>query len=796
MTHPVETIKAGETVQRTGSERAVALFREAENIVHVRADRLFAKLMVFQWLGGIAAALWISPKTWIGATSQTHWHVWAAIFLGGAITGLPVYLAMKQPGRVLTRHTIAVAQMTFSALLIHLTGGRLETHFHIFGSLAFLAFYRDWRVLITGTLVVALDHFLRGTFWAQSVFGVLAASPWRWVEHAGWVLFEDIFLIISIRHSLNDMLGLAERQASLEGINVSIEGTVAERTAELMRQIFDRKKAEAALNESQALYHSLVDQLPAGVFRKDAKGRFVFINSWFCRLKNLKAEQMLGKTPQELAAYELQNRDPENTAETPQIKLALQGTDHHGHIMQNGRQIELEEQYTRPDGKPQYLHVVKTPVFGPDGNVVGSQGILMDITQRKQAEAELNYERSLLRALMDKSEDRIYFKDAASRFIRSSTSMARLFKVQDADELVGKCDSDFFGDEHAHEAFEDEKNIILTGEPVVGKMEKEIWPDGHVTWALSSKMPFRNVHGEIVGTFGISKDITVIKEAETRLDEAHAQLVDASRQAGMAEVATNVLHNVGNVLNSVNVSSSLIAEKMRESKIANVKRAVGLIRAHENDLNDFFANDPKGKQLPGYLCNLADHLAQEQEEILHEVGLLDSNIMHIKEIVDMQQSYAKTSGMVESLKVVDLVEDAIRMNNGAMTRHNVRVVRDFAEVPPILTEKHKVLQILVNLIRNAKYACDDSGRDDKQITLRVAKGNGGIKISVVDNGIGIPAENLTRIFGHGFTTRKEGHGFGLHSGALAAKEMGGTLAALSDGTGLGATFTLELTDKK
>src|SRR5450756_1424322 len=251
-------------VPRTGSERAAGLFREAENIVHVRADRLFAKLMIFQWLGGIAAALWISPRTWAGANSQTHWHVWAAIFFGGAITSLPVYLALKQPGRVLTRHTIAVAQMLFSALLIHLTGGRMETHFHIFGSLAFLAFYRDWRVLITGTVVVVLDHFWRGTFWPQSVFGVLAASPWRWVEHAGWVLFEDFFLIVSIRHSLNDMRGLADRQASLEDMNMSVERTVAQRTAELTSQIYQRKKAEAAWNESQALYHSLVDQLPAG----------------------------------------------------------------------------------------------------------------------------------------------------------------------------------------------------------------------------------------------------------------------------------------------------------------------------------------------------------------------------------------------------------------------------------------------------------------------------------------------------------------------------------------------------
>jgi len=260
----------------------------------------------------------------------------------------------------------------------------------------------------------------------------------------------------------------------------------------------------------------------------------------------------------------------------------------------------------------------------------------------------------------------------------------------------------------------------------------------------------------------------------------------------MAEVATSVLHNVGNVLNSVNVSSSVIADKIRKSKVASLAKVVALLKEHENDLGNFFGNDPKGKQLPAYLASLASHLAQEQQDILSELKTLGNNIMHIKEIVTTQQNYAKTVGMTEKLAVVDLVEDALQLNKGAMTRHNISIVRDFADVPPILTEKHKVLQILVNLIRNAKYACDDQGADDKKITLRVANGDGRVKISVGDNGIGIAPENLTCIFNHGFTTRKEGHGFGLHNGAIVAKELGGSLTASSDGPGRGATFTLEL----
>jgi signal transduction histidine kinase len=290
----------------------------------------------------------------------------------------------------------------------------------------------------------------------------------------------------------------------------------------------------------------------------------------------------------------------------------------------------------------------------------------------------------------------------------------------------------------------------------------------------------------------MGRDITVMKEAESKLKQANKQLMDASRRAGMAEVATSVLHNVGNVLNSVNVSASLVADKMQKSKVINVVKVAELLREHQNDLANFITTDARGKQLPDYLGKLAEHLTEEQSKILAEIGTLVNNIIHIKEIVTMQQGYAKASDIMEPLKAVDLVEDALRMNTAAVDRHQIKVIRDFSEMPAFFTDKHKVLQILINLIRNSKHACDDSGRNDKEITLRVRNGEGRVKISVIDNGVGIAPENLTRVFNHGFTTRKEGHGFGLHSGANAAKELGGTLTAFSEGVGQGAVFTLEL----
>ena len=293
-------------------------------------------------------------------------------------------------------------------------------------------------------------------------------------------------------------------------------------------------------------------------------------------------------------------------------------------------------------------------------------------------------------------------------------------------------------------------------------------------------------------TQALEKEIEERKRMELENRRIHRELLDASRQAGMAEIATNVLHNVGNVLNSVNVSTSLIVESVKKSKASSLARVVALLQEHAQDLGAFITQDSRGKHLPAYLAQLAEHLLAEQEANVRELDLLRRNVEHIKEIVAMQQNYATFGGVKEMINVADLVEDSLRMNEGALSRHEVEVVREFEEVPPLNVEKHKILQILVNLLRNAKHACQDSGRADKRLTVRVANGDGRIRISVMDNGVGIPPENLTRIFNHGFTTRKDGHGFGLHSGALAAKEMGGSLTAHSDGPGQGADFTLEL----
>ena len=278
--------------------------------------------------------------------------------------------------------------------------------------------------------------------------------------------------------------------------------------------------------------------------------------------------------------------------------------------------------------------------------------------------------------------------------------------------------------------------------------------------------------------------------AAAELGAVHKKLLETSRRAGMAEVATGVLHNVGNVLNSVNVSSSLVTDSLKKSRLGHLGKVVALLRQHEPDLGEYLVNDPSGKQIPGFLAQLAEFLAGEQAVCLKELAQLQKNIEHIKDIVSMQQAYAGSAGFKEPIDVRELVEDALRIHLAAISRHDISVVKEFADVPHVLADKHKVLQILVNLFSNAKHAMKDS--PSKTLTIRIDSTETTVRATVQDTGYGIPPENLTRIFAHGFTTKSDGHGFGLHSGALAAKEIGGSLKAQSDGPGQGATFTLEL----
>jgi C4-dicarboxylate-specific signal transduction histidine kinase len=290
----------------------------------------------------------------------------------------------------------------------------------------------------------------------------------------------------------------------------------------------------------------------------------------------------------------------------------------------------------------------------------------------------------------------------------------------------------------------------------------------------------------------LEEQVLAKERARAELAETQQNLLRASHQAGMAVVATNVLHNVGNVLNSVNVSVDVMAQSLNSSRLNSLARAADLLQQPPHTLAQFLTEDPKGQVLPGYFRQLANFLTGEQVELREELAQLARNIDHIKNIVAMQQGLAKPGGLVEEVAPQQLIEDSLQIAGTSFERHGIHLGRSYASVPHVAVDRHKVLQILINLFTNAQQAVRDNPAEKTiNISLSASK-PARVCITVEDNGIGIASEHLSRIFSQGFTTRKDGHGFGLHGGAIAAKELGGSLSVRSDGPGRGAVFTLEL----
>lgn len=288
----------------------------------------------------------------------------------------------------------------------------------------------------------------------------------------------------------------------------------------------------------------------------------------------------------------------------------------------------------------------------------------------------------------------------------------------------------------------------------------------------------------------LADDLNTMTE---KLYRSRELLADASRSAGMAEVAISVLHNVGNVLNSVNTSTYVIADRVRQSKTNTVERLAELFASHHEDLPAFLRDDERGRRVPQLLTAVAEALRGERQALLEEVRRLRDSVMHINTIVATQQQYASASMVEEEIALAELVESALQIDAEAYRRDGIVVLRDFVELPRVATDRHKVVQILVNLLRNAREALATTAPQQRRVIVRLRRdGERRVLLSVTDNGVGVAEQDRTRIFRHGFTTKAQGHGFGLHYCANSAADLGGALELRSDGPGAGATFTLSL----
>jgi PAS domain S-box-containing protein len=500
-------------------------------------------------------------------------------------------------------------------------------------------------------------------------------------------------------------------------------------------------------------------------------------------------EELVGYSAQELERMDFRQLTPERWHEQDEKRFAQ--------LLAGGKAVRSEKEYRRKDGTIVPVSFLSDLHYDEHGRPACFYAFVTDLSEQKRQAAQLEQVQKDLR----ESEERLRVTfESAAIGIAIVSPQGRVLKVNRAlCRMFGYPEQVLLADNRPRTTHPQDVRIerpllgkLLAGEVPNYQFEcRVVCRDGHTIFTRRNVSLVRDTEGAPQYLVHEVEDITERRLAEARLEQAHRQLSEASRQAGMAEVATNVLHNVGNVLNSVNISARLVAASVAKSRISGLAKVVALLREHAADLASFIGEDPKGRQVPAYLAQLSGHLETEQARILAELKLLQENVEHIKKIVAMQQDYAKGADIAESVDLAELVRAAARVT-AEPDDTAISIACESTGVAPLVVDKHKVLQVLVNLLSNARQACADSGSRDGRIVVQTVQDNGWVRISVIDNGVGIPAANLTRIFNHGFTTRKTGHGFGLHSAAIAAGELGGSLRAHSAGEGRGATFVLEL----
>ena len=508
------------------------------------------------------------------------------------------------------------------------------------------------------------------------------------------------------------------------------EGTVED--------ITERKRAEQALLDSEVLYHSLVECLPQNIFRKDRAGRFTFANNRFCQTVGHSLDAVVGKTDYDLFP--------------PELAAKYQLDDHR--VMEAQSTFETIEDHFTPDRGKIFVQVVKNPLYDADGNVIGVQGIFWDVTERRKMEEAIAYERDLLRALLDNIPDSIYFKDRKSRFLRIGHQLARKFGLDNPNDAIGKTDADFFSPDHAKEALEDEDFILRTGQPIVGKTEKETWPDGRGLWVLTTKMPFRDKSGQIIGTFGVSKDITPLKEAEAELARARDLAVESANLK--AEFLANMSHEIRTPMNCVIGMTGLL---------------------------------------------LDTKLSDEQRDFAETIrGSADGLLTIINDILDFSKIEAGKLS-VESIPfdLLETVENTVELFAERAEAQGLELVlRTDLDAPRFLEgDPGRIRQVLTNLLGNAiKFT--EKGFVSVQVScLPSVSGHPQFRIAVVDSGIGIEAEAQSRLFqaftqaDGSLTRRYGGTGLGLAISQQLVHLMGGQIG-LQSALGAGSTFWFSL----
>ncbi|WP_428261174.1 ATP-binding protein [Haliangium sp.] len=329
--------------------------------------------------------------------------------------------------------------------------------------------------------------------------------------------------------------------------------------------------------------------------------------------------------------------------------------------------------------------------------------------------------------------------------------------------------------------------------PHTTRIEEQRIQDGEHRHRETSFYPILNERHMPIGMVVFSQDITERKHTEAEMQRLHAEHMTLSRYAGMAAVASEVMRNAGNILNSVNLSTSLMLDRLGGFEVERLNGLVELLDAHAEELDTFLRDDSRGRRLPELLRALADHFLEQEAKLGTELSSLREGVTHLTRVVHSQENLAGNISLIEEVSVEELIGAALALSSASWEALNVDVERHIGAVPTLHVDRHKLLEILVNLLGNAYHALRDSARVDKRLRIRAEPaGDERVTIEIEDNGVGIAGENRDKLFRLGFTTKEQGHGVGLHSSANTAAQLGGCLTCHSEGLGQGATFTIEL----
>ncbi|HYJ46044.1 MAG TPA: PAS domain S-box protein, partial [Pyrinomonadaceae bacterium] len=498
---------------------------------------MFVGLMALQWLAGVVIAVWISPSAWAGTASYVHPHVWAAVCLGGAVAILPIILGLTRPGATVTRYVIAVAQMLMGALLIHLTGGRIETHFHVFGSLAFLSFYRDWRLLIPASLVVVADHLLRNLLWPQSIYGVLSASEWRTLEHAAWVVFEDVFLVLSCLYS--------------------------------KREMWKRAVQSTRQGSSERRFRSLITAISQVVWTTDAEGRVDDMPQW---------RELTGQSVDEVAGYGwLEAIHPDDRQATAEIwgeavrARSIYKTEYrirradgsYGHYLARGVPVEVDGEIQEwvgicqdISGRKQSEEALRRAQEESELRVeertaelaAANDGLMTEILERKRAEAALRESEAKFKDLFDRAPVAYHELDREARIVRVNLTEQRLLGYTE-DELRGHYAWEFIVEPVSQEAV----RAKLSGKVPLRPFERTfIRKDGtHVPVMVQDQLIY-DAEGGITGIRSTLHDITELKRAEAERQVISEIVQGVITTTNLHDLLKIAQHSIGRVLYAEN----------------------------------------------------------------------------------------------------------------------------------------------------------------------------------------------------------------------------------------------------